>query len=97
MELSPSLEDARPLATQEFPKISWDHKVYYHVHKGLPLVPLLSQMNPVHITPSYSSKINGSNVLPPSCRSSWLYHSLWLSHRNPTCIHFLHLIFPLVY
>jgi hypothetical protein len=49
MELSPSKE----AASQEFPNILENLKVYYRVHKGPPLVPTLSQIYPVHTTPFY--------------------------------------------
>jgi hypothetical protein len=56
-ELSPSSEATNCAATQEFTNILWNPKVHYGVPNSLPLVPILSQIDPVYTMPSYLSKI----------------------------------------
>jgi hypothetical protein len=84
MELSPSWEGTSHAATQKLPNILWVPKVYYRVHKNPALVPILSQINWVHTTPSYLSKISLNIIFPPVSRSS-----LWFIHQNVICVHLL--------
>jgi hypothetical protein len=68
-ELSSSWEADSFAATQELPSILWNPKVHYRVHKSPPLVPILSQIDPVHTISFYLRSIL-ITVHPPMTWSS---------------------------
>jgi hypothetical protein len=71
---------------RKFSAILRNPKVHHRVHKSPPLVPILSQFDPVSTIPSFLSKIHFNIIHPPASWSSQWSLSFWLPHQYPICI-----------
>jgi hypothetical protein len=89
MENSPPWEADSHSDSQETSRLLWNLKA----HKNPPLVPILSQINPVHILPPYLPKIHSNIILPSMPRS----YECSFPSGNPTKILYAFLIPPVCY
>jgi hypothetical protein len=106
MELSTTWDATSCTTTQGFPSILWNLGVHYHIHKSSPLVPILSQTNPVHSISPRSILIlsthlhlglpSPNSLLPSSFPTNNLYAFLF-SPIHATCLAHLILNFTIVF
>ena len=69
MEQSPTWEADRFLASQEIPRILWNPKVHYRIHKCPTPVPILSQLDQVHTSTILLTE-DPFNIILPSTPGS---------------------------
>ena len=82
MEHSPSWETNTFSASQEIPRILWNPKVHYRIHKCPSLVFILNQLDPVHNPTSYFLKIQINIFLPSTPGSPKWSISFRFPHKN---------------
>jgi len=88
MEHSPYREATSHSSSQEIRRLLWNAKDYYRVHNSPPMVPILSQMHPVHNFPPH---IPNNQILSSHLRLRLPNGFFPTSSRQNICTYFSYL------
>jgi hypothetical protein len=83
IQQSPPWESNRFADSQKIPRILWNPKFHYRIHKCPPPVPILSQLDPVHTPTSYFLLIRLNIILLSTPGSPKWPISFRFPHHNP--------------
>jgi len=83
MDHGTSWQASRLSVSQEIHRILWNLKVLFCILNSPPPVPILSQINPAHVTPSHFLKIHFTIIFSFTPGSSKWFRSLRFPHQNP--------------
>jgi len=71
MQQFPALGIGNSSASQEIPRILWNPKLQYRVHKSPPPVPTLNHIQPVHAPPSSIIFLRIHLIRPSYLQGCW--------------------------
>ena len=77
-------------ASQEIPPILWNPEVHHRIYKSPSPIPILNQLDPIHVPISYFLKIYFNIILPSMPGSPKWFPSLRSPHQHPVCAYPLH-------
>jgi len=89
---------------KKYPRLLWNLKAHYHVHKSPTQNSILNQLIPIHSFSIYYSKIHSYITFPSAVRSSEWSHPFRFSDQNFVCLshqfhacYMLHLSHPYLF